>query len=146
VILLPVYAGAAGRSEVRCQCTPLDMPGRAVYVSGPPVGGLFQVNSVNIDDAAVPMRAIALGVIKAKVSSTVCVVILSGILSGVLSGMTPGARLFINTDGDVVPVVPTQPLPGSGVKRMVQRVGFALSADVAFISPEEPTRIMARVA
>lgn len=126
-----------GSSLVECACLSTDQVGDAVYVSGPKVGGLYSVSKVDIDDEVTP-NMVAMGIIKEKISATQCFVQTTGILTGVYTGLTPGARLFVDTDGGLLEGPPP---PSPTARRLYQYIAVAMSADAIMIDPQPPTRM-----
>ena len=138
MILQPARVAAAPLI-VRAECAAARAVGDVVYVSAPKIGNLYQVSLVNIDSAN-PIVAIGIGVIKAKRTATECEVQLGGLLDGVYTGLTPGARLFVNTSGRLASTPPGHPITG---RRLVQRVAYAMDADVILVNPFEPIGLRA---
>lgn len=143
MILQPVGrgSGAGGSQELDAVCTAGDLVGRAVYVSGPKIGGAYQVRTVDIDSSLVE-PSIAVGVIKSKPTSTSCIVHLIGPLSlPQFSGLSPGRRAFVGTSGKVLDAPP--PEPASGQIRKLQRIGYVFADGTVMVNPEEPIEMRA---
>ena len=119
---------------ITASCLASDLLGRAVYVSGPKIGALYQVRTTDIDSAT-PVESISVGVISAKIDATTCIVQLHGILELASFSGLPIGRVFVGTGGLVTNILPT-PLPSSS--RILQRIGYILSPGILDVSPEEP--------
>ena len=123
--LLP---GASGLMEV--VCNPGNSVGDAVYISGPRVGNLYQVDKADITD---PMKIPAVGLIVSKRSPTEASVRWEGPIEGIFTGLVPRRVYYLNTSGTIDLVVPA---PGLGQSLYVQRLGVALAADVLLVKAE----------
>lgn len=116
-------------------CLAADLVGDFVYTTGPKVGSLYQVSRVDID---VQAKMPAVGTIISKTSATECEVQFNALLQGVYSGLTPGARIFIGTDGRPAHTL-DRPLTG---RRWLQSVGVAVSATDITLHLMEPIGIL----
>ena len=124
---------------VRAYCFNTDLPGHAVRVLGPRVGGLYQVTKVDIGSAD-PVESVAIGVIASKLSTSTCLVALSGPLVGIYTGLPFGRMLFVGLDSYLSVTPPPRPTTGG---RMLQSVARSIAADVIMVNPGPPTRIVA---
>jgi hypothetical protein len=113
-------------------CLAADVAGHCVYVTGPKVGGRVQVTKVDPRDLS---KIPGFGIIRVKVSSTVCVVQTMGELSGIYAGLTPQAQLWVGLDGLLTQTQPT-PLPAGKVA--VQQMAIALGTGSILIQPQSP--------
>lgn len=135
----PVGQSNPGSAVIRAYCFNTDLPGHAVRVLGDKVGGLFQVTKVDIDSGN-PLESVAIGVIATKLSSSTCLVVLSGPLPGVYSGLPFGRLMFAGTDSYLSTTPPSRPTTGG---RMSQPVAHSIAADVIMVNPQPPTRLVA---
>lgn len=122
----------------RASCLASDSMGRAVRISGPVSGGMYQVESVDID-SAVAGESTAVGVIVSKPTSMTCVVQTSGVLLGVISGQAEGRKLFVQTDATLSTAVPGRPTSG---RRTIQALAMTISSDAAIIGQWLRARIV----
>ena len=134
----PVSTGLGAPQLLRANCLVSDAVGDAVCITGDRVGDLYQVTRVDIDNSN-PRQAIAVGVIKSKSSSTLCLVQVSGEMRSLYSGLTPNRPIFVGVDGRLTQTRPPAPVTG---KRMLRCMGQALADDVLLISPWSPTAIV----
>ena len=126
---------ASGRFYANCYAS--DAVGDAVYVVGDKVGDLYQVAKVDITDRN---KMPAVGVIVDKLTSTECVVQVSGIWEGAFTGLTPNVPLFAGSSGQLVEARP--PNPALGIQA-IQSVARALSSTDVHISVTMPTILVA---
>lgn len=105
-------------------CLATDEVGDFVHISGPPVGGSFQVTQVDITN---PAHMPTAGLITEKTSATRCFVVRFGVVDvSSFPGaptLVPQGKYWIGFDGKLSSTVP---VPVSGVA-VVQLVGLALS-------------------
>ena len=127
-------AGSSGVLVVSANCLAGDAVGNAVKVTGPPVGGLYQVSTVDVTD---PSALLTAAVITSKDTPTTCTIQLTGIVSGVYVGLTVGRTYFVSLAG--VPVL-TPPTAAPGGIAYVQPLGIALAADVLMLQPQPPVK------
>jgi len=136
----PISAGMGAQpSVIRAYCFNTDLPGHAVRVLGDRVGGLYQVTKVDIDSSD-PVESIAVGVIAAKMSSSTCMVMLTGPLTGVYNGLPFGRLLFSGTDAYLSITRPARPATGG---RIVQPIAHAIASNVVLVNPGQPTLLVA---
>jgi len=110
---------------------------KVVYISADEVGGVYQVDLVDIDSTTIYP---ALGVVIRKLSTTRCVVQIGGELVGMYSGLTPGRQLFVNGSAELTHVVPSRPAVGV---RLVYPMAVALSSDALLLRALSPVRLVA---
>ena len=92
-----------------------------VYVTGPEVGGFYQVDTVDITDRS---KMPAIGIVTEKTTATRCEVVTLGEIELGLS-LTPGSRYFVGTNGQPSSTMP----PRGSTETIRQIIGYALSAD-----------------
>lgn len=115
-------------TKIPASCLPADAVGNCVFISGPKIGGYYQVRTVN---PIVSNNIPAVGLVVSKDSPSVCTVQMFGITTA-LSGLNPGADYFIDLDGTLTSTIPLAPV---GEKYYIQPMGRAMSTDEFFISP-----------
>jgi hypothetical protein len=108
-----------------------------VYISADEVGGVYQVDLVNINSSTTYP---ALGVVIRKLTTTRCVVQVGGELVGIYSGLTPGRQLFVDASSELTHVVPSRPPTGV---RLVYPMAVALSGDALLLRALSPVRLVA---
>lgn len=100
-----------------------------VYITGPEVSGIAQVDIVDITNVnTMP----AIGIITEKTSSTRCKVVLVGEIT-TTSTLTPGKRYFVGATGTLSSTIPA---PGVGAIAFAQPVGYALAVNRLIFNPE----------
>jgi hypothetical protein len=83
-------------------------------------------------DNAIPGRSPAIGMVVAKLTSTLAIVAYRGTVIG-FTGLIPGTPLFLGTSGGIIsPPLPTE------VGTVIQRVGQALSDSALLLDPDQP--------
>lgn len=118
-------------SAVPAQCTASDVVGNCVHISGPMVGDLYQVATVDpLDGSTFP----AVGIIVSKESATLCQVYVFGI-TDVVSGLIPGRVYFVGTSGTLVLAPPIPPVSGVAY---IQSMGTSMGADRFLVNPTYP--------
>lgn len=127
-------AGSSGVLVVSANCLAGDSVGNAVKVTGAPVGGLYQVSTVDVTD---PSALLTAGVIISKDTPTTCAVQLTGVVSGVYAGLSEGRTYFVDLTG--APSL-TPPIAAPGGIAYVQPLGTALAADVLLLQPQPPVK------
>jgi hypothetical protein len=95
-----------------------------VYVTGPTIGGRYQVAQADVSTLD---KMPALGVVTQKPTSTTCRVQWEGEAAG-FSGLTPRRVYYLQQDGSIDLV------PPSGAGHYVQRIGTALDTTVLLVS------------
>ena len=101
-----------------------------VRISGPPVGGVRQVDLVDPSNSS---KMPAIGVVVEKSSPTQCLVqIIGEVNGGLFSGLTPNGRYFVGADAYIV-FPPPAPAPGGYM--MVQIVCVAVAPSVLLVEP-----------
>jgi hypothetical protein len=103
-----ILGGTSFSPILRANCLSSDVVGNAVYMTGPVVGDLYQVETVDISQ--------------------------SRIISGIYSGMDVNKSQFIDSDGSLVGTPPTPP-PGSVY--LWQVMGRAISDDILYLDPSK---------
>jgi hypothetical protein len=83
-------------------------------------------------DNSLPGMAPVVGMVVAKLTSTLAVVAYRGTIIG-FTGLTPGADLFLGSSGGII--VP--PLPDA-IGTVIQRIGQALSESSLLLDPSQP--------
>lgn len=109
-------------------CQASDAVQSVVRVSGPSVGGLYQVTAIDITALPVEM---AFGIIVSKASSTLCTVQVGGELIGVYTGLTPGRPLFVDDAAKLSHSIPTRPITGVKLSYLA---ATALDTDKALLN------------
>lgn len=127
------------QSVIRAKCLSSDSVGDAVSISGDKVAGLYQVTKTDIDNI-VPSLSFAIGVISSKITTTTCIVVISGVLPNIYIDLDMGSPVFVGVDGALTTTRPTKPLSGS---RIIQLMGSTISSTDVIISPMAPVRILA---
>lgn len=134
---LQTSPSADGSQFFEAFCFSTDSVGDAVYIMGDKVGDRYQVTKVDIDDLnTMP----AVGVITAKLSSSICVVQHSAIWFDAYTGLPPNAPLFINTTGQLQMTPPAEPTVG---RRFLQMMAQAVSSKDVLISVRSPIILVA---
>lgn len=118
-------------SAVSAQCTASDVVGNCVHISGPMVGDLYQVATVDPSDGS---TFPAVGVIIAKESDTLCQVSVFGIID-VVSGLSPGRLYFVGAAGVLTQTLPTPPVAGVAY---IQSMGTAMDSSRFMVNPTYP--------
>lgn len=118
----------------KANCLASDLAGDCVRITGPTVGGLYQVTHM---DPTVDGTDQAVGVIISKTTSTLCYVQFHGPLHGVYAGLTPGKRLYVNADSQLTHTPPT---PAGGGVLYLQVMGSAIDESVVLLTPETPVK------
>lgn len=108
--------------------------GDVVYISGDAVGGLHQVDKVDIFTTT---KMAAVGVVTQKLTSTTGIVMCAGEVSGLYTGLTPNAILFPDASSRLSETAPGSPAVGIV---NVQPMAHVLTSDTIFIRVEVPTR------
>jgi hypothetical protein len=80
----------------KANCLAGDAVGDCVRFTGPRVGGLYQVEKIDISDVD---ELPSIGIIIRKISATLCVVQCAGPMSGIYTGLVPNEVYFVGTDG-----------------------------------------------
>jgi hypothetical protein len=99
-----------------------------VYVTGPEVLGVVQIDTVDITDSGTMP---AIGIVVEKPTPITCRVITMGEVTPLLL-LTPGKRYFVSVTGGLTAAIPT---PGGGNKQMVQVVGYAIATNRLIVLP-----------
>lgn len=133
-MLLQAPSGFGVSDTIPALCQASDAVGDAVYISGPKVGERYQVTRIDIDDV-VPERIHSVGIITIKESSTECIIQTGNLVRDIYTGLTPGATLFIGTNGRLREGPPARP---STNVRSAQRMGQVFSADTLLLQIESP--------
>ena len=115
-------------------CTLTDQIGDAVYVT-PLSNGGYKVKRCNPTS---PSMMPAWGVIIQKFGSTSCIVQVSGEVRGIYSGLIPNKTYSIGVNGR--PCYPPE-FPGNDF-RYHQNLGVAISPEVLYLRPMDPTRLV----
>lgn len=131
-----VAAAISSAVVLRANCLVTDLVGDAFYISADRIGDLYQITKVDIDDVDIT-KAEAIGIIRLKIDATTCYIQLFGELSGVYSGLTPNARLFVDTTSQL-----REGPPAEATGRLFHQIARASAADVIFIDPKVPIRIL----
>jgi len=112
--------------KVRANCQATDDVGDFVSIVSDKVGGLVQVEKVDVTDLSTMP---AIGVISHKLSAIDCIIQLSGIY--VTSGLTAGTPYVIGIDSQLSPSPPTPTPLGLAI---TQGVGSAISSTELLIA------------
>lgn len=113
-----------GSQSFEADCPATVELGDWVYVTGPTIGGRYQVAQADVTTLD---KMPALGVVTAKPTATSCRVQWEGEAAG-FSGLTPRRVYYLQQDGSIDLV------PPSGAGHYVQRLGTALDASVLLVS------------
>jgi hypothetical protein len=130
-LLNPFSAARAALFEesiVSANCLSSDTIGRAVFISGDDISGVFQVETMDPQDGS---KVPAIGIIISKSSPTDCQVQLFGQMKGIVTGLTPGKAIFVALDGSLSHSPPAPVLTIA----YVQPIGIAMADDTVFVSP-----------
>jgi len=128
MLLNRIAVAPAAESKVEAICQASDVIGRCVYISGPEVGGKYQVSTVDPQNGS---KIPSIGVIVEKLTSTTCIVQLSGALKDIVTGLTPGKALFVGAGG-----ILSHSLPSPGISfAYVQPMGVAVDSNALLLSP-----------
>ncbi len=101
-----------------------------VYVTGPSVLGVVQVDLVDITiTATMP----AIGIVVEKLASTSCRVLTQGEVTPAIV-LVPGKRYFAGSSGGLVV---NRPIPSAGGIAFVQPVGYAIDTTRLLFDPEK---------
>lgn len=119
------------RSKVSAVCLASDAVGNAVFITGPAIGGIYQVSKADPLDG--PSKMPAFGVIIFKATTTTCRVQVSGEMIGVVSSLTPGKVVFVSAAGTLAHSIAT---PGAGQLAYIQSMGLVLSSDIVLLRPD----------
>jgi hypothetical protein len=101
--------------------------GNLVYITGPAINGLFQVDKVDITDIS---KMPAIGVVIEKMSPLVCSVLTLG-ESDSIDLLIPNSQYFVGLDGNLTNTPPT-PL---NVPIFIQSVGVAIDDNKLLFQP-----------
>lgn len=111
-------------------CLATDSVGDCVYATADPVDGIYQVTKCDpYTLATLP----AVGIIRAKTTSTRCEVQFSGEMAGVYGSLELARPLFVGFDGGLTQTVPTP----NGGPVWVQQMGKPLGASVVLVRPND---------
>jgi len=108
--------------------------GDVVYISGDAVGGLHQVDKVDITTT---IKMPAVGVVTQKLTSTTGIVMCAGEISGLYTGLTPNAILWPDATAKLSETAPGP--PGVGLVN-VQPMAHVLTSDTIFLRVQVPSR------
>lgn len=122
---------------VQADCLATDLVKHVVRVSADAVGGVYQVEKLEIID---PTVSLALGVIVSKATPTRCTVQIGGLMSGIYTGLDAGKPLFVGDDSQLTHTVPTR--PATGIK-LLYHAALALADDVLLIRFQTPGKLVA---
>jgi len=131
-------ATAAGSIVVPPTPTPQLVLFDATCPSGVVVGDLVRISSaghVALTDITSVTLMPAVGVVKAKASSTECTVQTHGYVQGIFSGLTAGLSYYVSRASKVGPL----PIPTAGETLYWQAVGVALDATTLILIPSMST-------
>jgi hypothetical protein len=115
-------------SEFTADCPSTVAVDDLVYVTGPEVSDVVQVDTVDVSDSATMP---AIGIVTEKFTATTCHVVTMGEVTPALS-LTPGKRYFVSSTGTLTLSVPSPP---SGNRQMVQVVGYAIATNRLIVLP-----------
>lgn len=123
---VPSLEGAAGGTFV-ADCLATDLPYASVAVTGPSIGGVAQVTTIDISSNGCPS---VVGLIQQKLTTTRCIVQTQGTLY-VTGGLIPAATYFVGFDGQ--PAITPLPASPSGFA-YIQSVGIATDTNALRLS------------
>ena len=106
--------------------------GDVVYISGDKVGGMHQVDKVDITSF---LKMPAIGIVIQKLTSTTAVIICSGEVAGVYGSLMPGKTYFADSNARLISTAPGS--PSTGVQ-FVQAVAYSLASDTLFVRIHKP--------
>lgn len=113
---------------VPAQCIAADVVGNCVHITGPMVGDLYQVTTVDpLDGSTFP----SIGLVVSKSSDTLCQVQILGI-TDVVPALSPGRAYFVGASGTLVLDPPTPPV---ATIAYIQPMGTAMSTDRFLVRP-----------
>ena len=105
--------------------------GDLVYITGPSISGVYQVDKVDITDIT---KMPAMGVIIDKMSAQLCSVMTLGQLDG--RALTPNAKYYVGVNGKITNVVPSATAKSLGMPPViVQSIGVALDINKLLFQP-----------
>lgn len=133
-VVLRQGSATAKSITFRASCLVTDEVGNLVHISGPKVGPLYTVSSIDISDAdSMP----AVGIIVDKPTSITCVVQMQGptTISSGIETLPPGKRCFAGYDSKPTTTAPDVSRSPNG-KMILQVVGVALDSDKIEIMPD----------
>lgn len=139
MILQPIGSTSGFGKVHPASCPPGVLAGHAVYISGDVIAGVYQVETVDIDNSD-SKKAIGVALCVSKITSISCTIQFDGLVDGVFVGLTPGRRLFVGTDGKLYETPPAYPVSGF---RVVQKMGYAVGSGMLLLAPDEPMMIRA---
>ncbi len=122
--------GLTGLAGFQADCPVAVVVGNWVYITGPAVLTIPQVDTVDIKTTG---KYPAIGMVVEKSTPTRCLVIVGGEVAFLPATLIPGARYWVGTDGNLTA---TLPLAGVGERVATQVIGYALDADRLLIHPE----------
>jgi len=129
----------ASRQRIVTNCLLGDAVGDPVRVTGPEIGGLWQVTKVAITAySQIP----AIGIIVAKINPTTAIVQVQGEVKGVYTGLTPGRVYYLDIAS--APTL-TPPTPTIGNPRVyIHQIGIAVDTDAMLlkIDPHLSVRVL----
>lgn len=120
-------AGGSSANALEAVCLASDAVGDVVRISGDAVGGLAQVEKVDVSDSS---KMPGVGVILTKHTDVTCTVLQSGIVSA--SGLVSGKVYFVSSSGRPTEIPPS---PGPGATLMLQTVGVAIDTARLMLQP-----------
>ena len=122
-----------GATFFRASCGAAVGVGEVIYLTGNIVGGLPEVDTVNIDANG---ENPGIGVVLKKRTTTICIIQVSGIIRNIYSGLTPGEFLFVAPGGSITGSTPSAPSAG---RRAIQHVGSVLQTGEVLLDIRDPT-------
>lgn len=127
----PVAMSLKASGILQCLCTPGDLVGALVYISGNMTGDLYNVRTCDPTNLA---HMPVIGMIVAKPDITHADVRYTGPVSGLWTfDLTPGKPYFVGLDGQIALHPPTGNV-------YVQKIGVALDRSAMLVTPD-PTFI-----
>ena len=88
--------GGAAVQTFNAECLSSDAVGKWVYIADEKQAGVYQVETVNPNNA---IKVPAVGIIVSKPTTTTCVVQFAGLLEGIVTGLVPRQLIYVAADG-----------------------------------------------
>jgi len=127
-----VSSDPAGASTVEfvADCPASVVVDDLVYVTGPAISGVIQVDIVDVTLVA---KMPAIGIVIEKITSTSCRVLTQGEVTPTLT-LVPGKRYFAGASGSLAVAMPT---PATSGIAFSQPVGYAIDTNRLLFDPEK---------
>jgi hypothetical protein len=116
--------------KIEANCLASDAIGKCIYCTGDPIGGKYQVTTVDPKDYA---KMPAIGIIVSKASTTDCEIQWAWD-TDIFAGLTIGKTAFVGLDGSITQDPSSIVADPSGIV-FHQAIGAALASDSLLIAP-----------